>query len=388
AERIQKIPDERLRELFTCLFSGTLEFNNMFASFKGEGTGAVRHMFAHHILKPERQPLEANLWGTPKSSGAFSTLFERRLLQAIDYCEKPFEIRVSHNNGKKTGEKVYGLSYPLGHDIAESFSEFQEGGQLYLSCGDSAATDLAAESVDAVITDPPFFDNVHYSQLADFFYAWQGYMLGKNGHHAAKSTRAETEVQQSDPDLFTERLGGVWRECHRVLRPDGLLIFTYHHSRTEGWWCILEAITQAGFAIVATHPIKAEMSVAMPKSQAKEPIDLDIIIVCRRQETVADEVSEGTRIVDDAVHETGDQVERLIKVGRQLSRNDVRVVLMAQIVKRLSWRESFEGTTDFLGSLEKSIEAAIDHLYQMSWQFKNTRPPVAVEQVSLNFQVG
>ena len=48
----------------------------MFASYKGEGTGAVRHMFAHHILKPERVPLEANLWGTPKSSGSFSTMFE------------------------------------------------------------------------------------------------------------------------------------------------------------------------------------------------------------------------------------------------------------------------------------------------------------------------
>lgn len=388
AERIQKIPDERLRELFTCLFSGTLEFNNMFASFKGEGTGAVRHMFAHHILKPERQPLEANLWGTPKSSGAFSTLFERRLLQALDYCEKPFEIRVSNSKGKKTGEKVYGLSCSLGHDIAESFAEFQEGMQLYLACGDSAQTDLAGESVDAVVTDPPFFDNVHYSQLADFFYAWQGYMLGKNGHHAAKSTRAETEVQQSDPDLFTERLGGVWRECRRVLRPDGLLIFTYHHSRTEGWWCILEAITQAGFAIVATHPIKAEMSVAMPKSQAKEPIDLDIIIVCRKRETVTDEGSGSPRLIDDAVHETGNQVERLRNVGRQLSRNDVRVVLMAQIVKRLSWRESFEGTADYLGSLEKLIEGAIGHLHQMSQQFKSIRQPVAAEQVSLNFQVG
>ena len=68
AERIRQIDDPALRQLFTCLFSGMLEFNNMFASYKGEGTGAVRHMFAHHILKPERVPLEANVWGTPKSS--------------------------------------------------------------------------------------------------------------------------------------------------------------------------------------------------------------------------------------------------------------------------------------------------------------------------------
>src|SRR5262249_27901195 len=65
ADRIREISDESLREAFCCLFSGALEFNNMFTSFKGEGTGAVRHMFYHHILKPERVPLEANVWGTP-----------------------------------------------------------------------------------------------------------------------------------------------------------------------------------------------------------------------------------------------------------------------------------------------------------------------------------
>jgi len=55
------------REALCTLFSGTLEFNNMFCSFKGEGTGAVRHMFSHHVLRPERVPLEAHPWGTPKS---------------------------------------------------------------------------------------------------------------------------------------------------------------------------------------------------------------------------------------------------------------------------------------------------------------------------------
>ncbi|RYD75251.1 MAG: DUF1156 domain-containing protein, partial [Verrucomicrobiaceae bacterium] len=75
AREIKKIEPPEVRDALTCLFSGALEFNNMFASYKGEGTGAVRHMFYHHILKPERTPLEANLWGTPKSSGSFSGLY-------------------------------------------------------------------------------------------------------------------------------------------------------------------------------------------------------------------------------------------------------------------------------------------------------------------------
>ncbi|WP_350314895.1 hypothetical protein, partial [Pseudoalteromonas sp. TB43-MNA-CIBAN-0091] len=60
--RILQIEEQTIRDHFVCLFSGTLEFNNLFCSFKGEGTGAVRHMFSNHILKPERTPLENTVW--------------------------------------------------------------------------------------------------------------------------------------------------------------------------------------------------------------------------------------------------------------------------------------------------------------------------------------
>lgn len=64
---ILDIEDRKIREQFLCLFSSTLEFNNMFCSYKGEGTGAVRPIFSNHILKPERTPLENSVWGDRKS---------------------------------------------------------------------------------------------------------------------------------------------------------------------------------------------------------------------------------------------------------------------------------------------------------------------------------
>jgi len=364
AERIRAIPDDRMRDLFTCLFSGTLEFNNMFASFKGEGTGAVRHMFSHHILKPERTPLEANIWGTPKSSGAFCTLFESRLLRALDYCQNPFELRVTHKNGKAVGEKVYGLSSSLGHDVAHTFVEFEGGKALYLSCGDSAKTDLPSESVDAVITDPPFFDNVYYSQLADFFYVWQQHILGKNGNHAVATTRSPGEVQHGDPKTFSERLRRVWLECHRVLRPDGLLVFTYHHSRPEAWRSMLEATVGAGFAIVAVHPVKAEMSVAAPKHQAKEPIDLDIILVCRKRGSLLQKAPDLAHVIPNAACEASEQLARLNHAGRSLSLNDVRAILNAQLIKRLSWHPSPAQVFRFLQLHQPSVETATGCMYQ------------------------
>lgn len=99
-EAIAAIADPPTRDVFLLLFSGVLEFNNLFASYKGEGTGAVRHMFAHHILKPERTPIEANVWGTPKSSGSFSTLFKTRLLRAVAYRTTPTEVQADSDGGK------------------------------------------------------------------------------------------------------------------------------------------------------------------------------------------------------------------------------------------------------------------------------------------------
>lgn len=338
ANRIKLIPDEGLRELFCCLFSGVLEFNNMFASFKGEGTGAVRHMFSHHILKPERKPLEANPWGTPKSSGSFSTLFKTRILRALEYCERPFEIRVVQKGVRLSTEKILGLSEPLvGSSVAKSFAEFSDNGRVYLSCGDSRHTDLPPESVDAVITDPPFFDNVHYSELADFFYGWQRYILPSTGAYEPDSSRRDGEVQQTDARVFSDRLTAVWVECHRVLKSSGLLVFTYHHSRLEGWRSILASLRSAGFCVVAAHPVKSEMSVATPKHQSRQPIDIDMILVCRKQPATDIATRETLQsVVERADNAAEAQILRLRGVKKSLSQSDMRVIFMAQVVAILS----------------------------------------------------
>lgn len=360
AERIRAIDDRDVRELFACLFSGILEFNNMFASYKGEGTGAVRHMFAHHILKPERTPLEANIWGTSKSSGSFSTLFRSRLLRALDYQRDPFEVRPV----RKAGTKVRGLSAPLGHRSADNFAEFEEGDALYLSCGDSSKTDLPSESVDIVVTDPPFFDNVHYSELADFFYVWQRYVLGNDSFRQAESTRSPDEVQSRDVDTFTDRLCGVLAECRRVLRPHGLLVFTYHHSRQEGWHAILEAITGAGFVITAAQPIKSEMSGAAPKSQARHPIDLDVILVCRKCKDVDRTAGPLDNPIRAALGLAREQAARFTARGRALGRNDVRVVVMAQVIAALSRHLSGGKLQEEFVARQEIVEETIDHIYK------------------------
>jgi hypothetical protein len=358
AREISRFTETSARDAMACLFSGTLEFNNMFASFKGEGTGAVRHMFSHHILKPERMPLEANPWGTPKSSGSFSTLFKSRLMRAQEYCENPFEIALRHGKA----EKVYGLSDPIGHEAAADYAQFADGLRLYLSCGDSSRTDIPDRTVDAIITDPPFFDNVNYSQLADFFHVWQRHLFGSNGH---SSTRSDREVQHQEADTFQARLSDVFRECCRILKDDGLLAFTYHHSRSEGWQSVLGAIMEAGFKIVAAQPIKAEMSVAQPKVQAKEPIDLDIILVCRKRgEGEIGAVT--TDLWSHVVNSASAQIARFSIAGRRLSRNDVRIILTAQLIRRLSEDSDIDAAMAHLESHRFDLEQEIERLHNVA----------------------
>jgi putative DNA methylase len=364
AERIKAITDDTMREVFTCFFSGVLEFNNMFASYKGEGTGAVRHLFSHHILKPERTPIEANLWGTPKSSGSFSTLFNTRFLRALDYRERPFEILPADHG--KTTKKVFGLSSPIGHDVANSFEEFCQGKQLYLACGDSGRTDIDAESVDLVVTDPPYFDNVNYSQLADFFYIWQRFILREHDGDNTITTRSPNEVQHSDANVFADRLSRVWQESRRVLKRNGLLVFTYHHSRPEGWYALLKTLTSARFVIVAAHPVKGEMSVAVPKHQAAEPINVDIVFVCHKRDDTGVDEGENRQDLGDVMKQAEAVTSRLVdRIKANMSRlgsGDIRVILYAHLLKELSRHTNVDESLSLLASSEKTIHDVVTRL--------------------------
>lgn len=326
---IRHVPEGVGRELLEILFSGALEFNNMFASYKGEGTGAVRPLFSHHILKPERTPIEANVWGTPKSSGSFSGLFRSRVLRALTYAADPFELIPT----KLGPTRVHGIADPVAVRAAETWQSFSSGGyRLYVSSGDSSATDIPDGGIDLVLTDPPFFDNVHYSELADFFHVWQQYVT--HGRVDANTTsRSPNEVQHADAGVFAERLAGVFEEASRVLCDEGLLVFTYHHSRAEGWNALVSALSSARFVAVMTHPVKSEMSVATPKARARYPIDIDLIIVCRKTHTVPTSAVPSFQRLQ---RRADLQVARMRASGHAMGTGDVRVVRAGSLLPLLT----------------------------------------------------
>lgn len=328
-KRIKEIPEKDVREAFLCLFSGALEFNNMFCSFKGEGTGAVRHLFSHHILKPERTPLENNLWGTKKSSGSFTSLFKSRLLKAKEYLDSPFELSIDQSGDTRKVSKLK-LNNPINCSIASSYEEFEKHDKSALVLnGDSSSLPIPDSCVDAVVTDPPYFDFIHYSELSDFFYAWLSPALKDEYNFFGKDTSGNIgEVQQRDPLEFSKKLGKVFLECYRVMKPDAVLVFSFHHSRPEGWLAIYDAVCAGRLTFVAVHPVKAEMAVSAPKSGTRDPINLDAILVCKK---VVHETAIATDIAELS-YLSKNRMNKLESFGRKLGVADRRVVLAGEVL--------------------------------------------------------
>jgi hypothetical protein len=352
---IKEVQNADLRVLFSCLFSGMLEFNNLFTSFKGEGTGAVRHMFSHHVLKPEMMPLEANIWGTPKSSGSFSTLFRSRVMRALTYKSDPFELRIYGANSIK----VPGINQAVSIPISDNYYEFNSQlKSVYLSAGDSSCMDMPDRSVDLVVTDPPFFDNVHYSQLADIFFYWLNQILEIS---SITTTRSPKEVQDTDSVRFTEKLTAVFAECNRLLKDTGLFVFTYHHARHEGWTSVHRAIRHSGFICTQAYPIKSEMSVSMPLRQAKSPIHLDLIFICRKK-SEGYSSSPAINLISNALDIAKAQIFSLKSAGINLSLGDAKVVMMGRLLCEVHKLKNLDFEEDFLAEIEQNINAYVDEI--------------------------
>ena len=351
---ITDLNDEILRDQFLCLFSSTLEYNNMFCTFKGEGTGAVRPIFSNHILKPEKTPLENSVWGSENSSGCFSTLFRSRLLKAKEYLDHPFEIKIEEGDTKKVI-----CSGPIDVSVFGEWERFEksENGVLILN-GDSSSTDIPAGSVDAVVTDPPYFDFINYSELSDFFYSWLSPVMRKNNKEFERPDSSdEREVQSNDPLLFSDMLSGVLIECNRVMKPDAALTFSFHHSRPEGWAAVSYALVRAGFVLSSVYPIHSELRVSSVKSKTNEPISLDAILFCRKY-AEEERVSDETDIITTAMKYTSE----LEGAGMKLSAADRTVISSAlAMIHTTRKRYDFVSAKEFIRMMsEKTADGRYD----------------------------
>ncbi|MGQ9723637.1 MAG: DUF1156 domain-containing protein, partial [Candidatus Jordarchaeum sp.] len=146
---------------------------------------------------------------------------------------------------------------------------------------------------DAVITDPPYYDNVPYSYLSDFFYVWLKRTIGelypelfttpltpKTGEIVAYS-HGEGGFE-GGKKFFEEMIAKAFREIYRVLKPEGIACIVFAHKSTEAWETIINALLNSGLYLTASWPVHTEMKARL---RAKESATLasSIYMVCRKR---------------------------------------------------------------------------------------------------------
>jgi putative DNA methylase len=313
-EEILRLPDQNIQELMLTAFSDCLDTNNMFCKYESQWH-KISVFFGLHAYHPIERPTENNVWGTKYGRGTFIKCFEK-VRHAKEYCHKPYE-RLLDTRGRRFSKRT-GKERIEGHGV-ETFDELLHRDRaVLLRCDTSEDLSFIPDkSVDAVITDPPYFESVQYSELADFFYVWLRLAL-KDEHpwFAPELSSRPNEILENDKlgktvEFFSQGLQRVFKECHRVLKDDGVMVFTFHHNKTWAWEIIARVLLDAGFYISASPIVRSEGKSGFHSSEGN--IRYDAVLVCRKQPSDWDE-SQWTemkqQILTDAVGWIG-HVERL-----------------------------------------------------------------------------
>ena len=311
------------REALAAAFSKSVEFNNMLSSYKGEGTGAVRSAFHNHTLQFERMPFEANPWSA--ASGGFHASYQR-LHKALDFKAAPTDLRIADDKA----ERIIGCSAPVLLHVTDS-PEFGPG-LASVSYGDSGHTEIADSSVDIVLTDPPHFDKVNYSELADFFHAWLTQIRPFAGYPQAVTTRSTLDVQNESSATFEDGLIRVWKDVARVLKANGIAVFSFHHRDAHGWKACMNSLRAAGLCVTSLQMVKAEMTTSLSKKNQRSPHSMDILVACRMRQAAEPLASD----VEGAVNYARGRIRSLARGGVEPLPGDVRSLVLASILSLLT----------------------------------------------------
>lgn len=171
---------------------------------------------------------------------------------------------------------------------------FESNGHVQLSNSPAQCLDLATSSIDAVITDPPYYDNIPYSSLADYFYIWLQQMLKplypqqmllalspKKQELVADRAHCQGNMRKTKA-RFQQQMSEALSEIHRVLKPEGLLVLIYAHKTTAGWSSMIDALRQARFEVTEAWPLTTERKARL-RAQGSAALASSIFLVARKR---------------------------------------------------------------------------------------------------------
>lgn len=178
---------------------------------------------------------------------------------------------------------------------------------------------VGTASVDVVVMDPPYFDNVMYAEISDFFYVWLKRTAGlvepalflrrltdketeavaNTALFSLKDHYEKSEAESEDipkgkkkkeksaaflaKEAYQEHMGRIFRECRRVLKASGVLCLVFAHKATGAWDALIMGLMEAGFVITASWPVAAESAGSL-HIHNKAAVKSNIFLICRPKE--------------------------------------------------------------------------------------------------------
>ena len=248
------------------LVSASLEFNSMLCGYKGwpkNRPGAIRHVFALHAYSFPYTALENNPINSHKSSGNLQLLFRDRIERGRKWAALPTERRIKQD-GKTDLVKIHG-ELDSGVETSSQEDFVQDRQRFLLIQGDSRRLSIDSHSVDLIVTDPPYYDSVQYSDLASFFRVWLSRMLPHEVDWIYDEGQSAVATRASDgSNGFMTSLSEIFVECARVLkRPSGRMVFTFHHWNPNAWAELTIALKRAQFRLISANIVYSEHPISV-----------------------------------------------------------------------------------------------------------------------------
>ncbi len=209
-------------------------------------------------------------------------------------------------------------------DLFESADEAEfTSPPITITCKPGDSLDHIADgSIEAVIIDPPYYDNVMYAELSDFFYVWlkrtaghvfpelfRTHLTDKDNEAVANPARFQGHkgARALAGRDYQERMASIFAECRRVLKPDGIMTLMFTHKAAGAWDALTTGLMQSGFVITASWPINTEAEGSL-HIKNKAAANSTIFLACRPRHPRADETyAEGVR-EGPSVYETSTSV--------------------------------------------------------------------------------
>ena len=238
AEAILELPEEQ-RGVAALAYSNHLTTTCMLTSYAA-GWRRLVPLFSIRAYRHIPRPVEVNPWLDGTGRGTFPNAL-RQVAAAIAYAKAPRELTTD------------------GFTDVPAIAPAKKARILCQSSEDLSAIETG--SVSLLLSDPPYLDNIAYSELSDFFAPWLRMLKVTTGTPAgqARATNLAAGNRGADAaDVFARRLGTCFRQAERVLADDGRVVFTYQHATATGWHSLGQALATAALVPVNVVPLQGD----------------------------------------------------------------------------------------------------------------------------------